>query len=181
LVQGFFERLLGNDWLAQVDRHKGRFRSFLLASLKHFVSNEWDKARALKRGAGQRIISTDQLTAEARYGLEPSHTETPDHLYERRWALMLLDRVLERLKAEHASEGKSLMFEELKGTLEAGRDVPYADIAHRLGVSVGSVKVIVHRLRRRYRELLRDEIAQTVGEPSQVDQELRNLVEVLRR
>jgi RNA polymerase sigma-70 factor (ECF subfamily) len=179
-VQEFFARLLGENWLTQVDRSKGRFRSFLLAALKHFLANEWDKEHAVKRGGREQLISFDQLTAEARYALEPSHEETPDRLFERRWALLLLDRALERLKEEYARQGKGLAFEELKGTLEGGRDVPYAELGRRLGASPGAVKVTVHRLRRRYREILRNEVAQTIGDASYVDEELRNLIQVLR-
>ena len=179
-VQEFFARLLGENWLAQVDRSKGRFRSFLLAALKHFVANEWDKEHALKRGGREQLISFDQLTAEARYGLEPSHAETPDRLFERRWALLLLDRALERLKEEYARQGKALVFEELKGTLEGGRDVPYAELGRRMGASPGAVKVTVHRLRRRYREILHEEVAQTIGDAIQLDEELRSLIQVLR-
>ena len=181
LVQEFFARLLSRDWLAQVDRAKGRFRSFLLAAMKHFLANEWDKSQALKRGGDQQFISLDQNAAEARYGLEPAHSDSPDKIFERRWAMMLLEKVLARLREEHARQGKERTFEELKNSLAGSREsLPYAEIGARLGVSEGAVKVTVHRFRQRYRELLREEVARTVATPEEVDEELRELFEVLR-
>jgi RNA polymerase sigma-70 factor (ECF subfamily) len=180
LTQEFLARLLARQDLAAVDRAKGKFRSFLLASLTHFLANEWDKARARKRGGGQAPVSLDAETAEARYRLEPADTMSADRVFERRWALTLLDQVLERLRAEAVAEGKGQRFEALKAALVGDEAaLPYARIAARLGLSEGAVKVAVHRLRQRYRELLRAEIANTVAGPEQVDEELRHLFQAL--
>lgn len=180
LTQAFFARLLEKGYLKDVDRQRGRFRSFLLASLKHFLANQWDRARALKRGGGQQVISLDERDAESRYALEPKDEQSADRLYERRWALLLLERVLGRLKQEFVSAGKAGLFEALKGVLSAGSGaLPYAEVAARLGTSEAAVKVAVHRLRRRYRELLRAEIAQTVASPAEVEDEIRYLFAVL--
>jgi RNA polymerase sigma-70 factor (ECF subfamily) len=180
LTQEFFARLLGKNYLADVDRAKGRFRSYLLASLKHFLANEWDKARAKKRGGGQTLIPIDAGRIETSCGVEPADHLTADKIFERRWALTLLDQVLRRLRAEYVRDGKEKLFEQLKPTLtEASRSVAYAEIATRLGTTEGAIKVSVHRLRQRYRELLRAEIADTVGGPDEVEDELRNLFAAL--
>jgi len=180
LTQEFFTRLLEHNYLAAVDREKGRFRSFLLASLKHFLANEWDKARAQKRGGGRAFISIDAAAAESSVSLEPADAVTADKIFERRWALSLLEQVLRRLREEYTRDGKDRQFEQLKSTLtEASRSVPYAEIAARLGTSEGAVKVAVHRLRQRYRELLRAEIADTVADPGEIDDEIRNLFTAL--
>ena len=180
LTQEFFARLLARKSLADVDRAKGRFRSFLLASLKHFLANEWDKARAEKRGGGQVLIPIDAQAAESSCGIDPADQVTAEKMFERRWALTLLERVLLRLRDEHAHDGKAELFEQLKITLtEASRSVPYAEIATRLAMSEGAVKVAVHRLRQRYRELLRAEIADTVASPAEVEEEIRALFSAL--
>ena len=180
LTQEFFARLLEKNFLASVQRDKGRFRSFLLASVKHFLANEWDKARAQKRGGGQVPISIDAEVAENSFGLEAVNTLTADRIFERRWALALLDLVLRRLRAEYTRDGKEKQFNELKSTLtEGSRTVSYAEIATRLGTSEGAVKVAVHRLRQRYRELLRGEIADTIADPGEIDDEIRNLFAAL--
>jgi RNA polymerase sigma factor (sigma-70 family) len=180
LTQEFFARLLEKKSLAGVDRAKGRFRSFLLASLKHFLANEWDKARAEKRGGGQVLIPIDAQAAESSCGLDPGDHMTAEKLFERRWALTLLEQVLQRLREEHIHDGKEKLFEQLKVTLtEASRSVPYAAIAARLAMSEGAVKVAVHRLRRRYRELLRAEIADTVAHPAEIEEEIRALFAAL--
>lgn len=180
LTQEFFVRLLAKNWLADVNRERGRFRSFLLASLKHFLANEWDKSQALKRGGGHNFISLDAESAESRYALEPPDHLTADKLYDRRWALTLLDATLVRLRDEFACDGKARLFDELKFTLTGERGAaPYADIAAKLGTSEGAVKVAAHRLRQRYRELLRAEIAATVGTAAEVDEELRHLFAAL--
>ena len=180
LTQEFFARLLEKNFLAGVQREKGRFRSFLLASVKHFLANEWDKARAQKRGGGQVPISINSEVAENSFGLEPVDTLTADRIFERRWALALLEVVLRRLREEYTRDGKEKQFNELKSTLtEASRAAPYAVIAARLGTSEGAVKVAAHRLRQRYRELLRAEIADTVANPGEVDDEIRNLFAAL--
>ena len=180
LTQEFFARLLEKKQLAGADPARGRFRSFLLASLKHFLANEWDKANAQKRGGGQVLIPIDAATAETSCGFEPADNLTADIIFERRWALTLLEHVLGRLRAEYVRDGKENLFEQLKPTLtEASRTVAYSEIATRLGTTEGAVKVAVHRLRQRYRELLRAEIADTVANPGEVDDEIRNLFTAL--
>jgi len=180
LTQEFFARVLGKNYFADADRAKGRFRSFLLATLKHFLANEWDKARAQKRGGGQSLLPLNIADAETAYGFEPADRFTAEKIFERRWALTLLEAVLRRLRAEYARDGKEKLFEQLKPTLtEASRSVRYSEIADRLGTSEGAVKVAVHRLRQRYREVLRAEIADTVASPAEIDDEIRNLFAAL--
>jgi RNA polymerase sigma factor (sigma-70 family) len=180
LTQEFFARLLEKNYLARADRDKGRFRSFLLASVKHFLANEWDKAKAQKRGGGHMLISIDAVLAENSFGSEPADLLTADKIFDRRWALALLEQVLRRLREEFARDGKEKQFEQLKATLtEASRSLPYAEIATRLATSEGAVKVAVHRLRQRYRELLRAEIADTVANAGEIDDEIRNLFAAL--
>lgn len=180
LTQEFFARLLEKNFLTGADESRGRFRSFLLASLKHFLANEWDKARAQKRGGAQIPISIDLASAETSCQWEPADSTTAEKIFERRWALTLLDGVLRRLREEYVQDGKENLFEQLKPTLtEASRTVRYAEIAVRLDTSEGSVKVAVHRLRQRYREVLRAEIAETVATPAEVEDELRNLFAAL--
>ena len=180
LTQEFFTRLLEKQQLAAADPAKGRFRSFLLAALKHFLANEWDKARAQKRGGGRVLIPIDVAAAETSCGVDPADNLTADKIFERRWALTLLEHVLGRLRAEYVSDGRENLFEQLKPTLtEASRTVAYAEIANRLGTTEGAVKVAVHRLRQRYREVLRAEIADTVAGPGEVEDEIRNLFAAL--
>jgi RNA polymerase sigma factor (sigma-70 family) len=180
LTQEFFARLLGKNVLADADESRGRFRSYLLASLKHFLANEWDKARAQKRGGGQVPIAIDPAAAETGCAFEPADPTTAEKMYERRWALTMLDQVLRRLRREYVETGRETLFEQLKSTLiEASRSVRYAEIACGLGTSEGAVKVAVHRLRQRYREVLRAEIADTVAGPAEVEDELRNLFAAL--
>jgi RNA polymerase sigma-70 factor (ECF subfamily) len=179
LTQEFFARLLEKNQIAGANPVKGRFRSFLLGALKHFLANEWHKARAQKRGGGQIPIPID-ATAESKCGFEPADALTAEKIYERRWALTLLDQVLRRLRDEYTRDSKENLFEQLKPTLtEASRTVAYADIAAQLGTSEGAVKVAVHRLRQRYREVLRAEIADTVASPGEVEDEIRNLFAAL--
>jgi RNA polymerase sigma factor (sigma-70 family) len=180
LTQAFFARLLEKNYLADVQREKGRFRSFLLASLKHFLANEWDREQALKRGGGKRLIALDEDSAESRYKLEPKDEVSADKIYERRWALTLLDQVLAKLRGEFEKDGKLQQFETLKQYLSAGRtSVSYAQAADKLGMNEGAIKVAVHRLRKRYRELLRAEIAQTVATASEIEEEIRYLFAAL--
>jgi RNA polymerase sigma factor (sigma-70 family) len=180
LTQSFFARLLERDSLAHADPKRGRFRSFLLASLKNFLGDEWDKARARKRGGGQAALSLDFETEERQLSLEPADPRTPESVFERRWAIALLDQVYRRLETEFASVGKAGQFAALRVTLTAPRgSTPYAELAGRLGMSEGAVKVAVHRLRQRYRALLRDTIADTVSGPEEVEDELRHLLQVL--
>jgi len=180
LTQEFFARLLENKSLAEVDRTKGRFRSFLLASLKHFLANEWDKVRAQKRGGGQVLIPIDAQSADSACGVDPADQTTADRIFNRRWALAVLDHALQRLREEHVREGKEDAFDRLKVTLtEESRSVRYAEIAAQLEISEGAVKVAVHRLRQRYRELLRAEIADTATTTGEVEEELRALFSAL--
>jgi RNA polymerase sigma-70 factor (ECF subfamily) len=180
LTQEFFARLLAKDYLADVDRGKGKFRSFLLAALKHFLANAWDCRNAQKRGGSATHLSIDAASAEQRYGLEPADPEDAERIFERRWALTLLDQVLDRLKSEFAAAGKADHFDQLKVVLTADKGtLPYVELARSLGMTEGAVKVAVHRLRQRYRELLRAEIAHTVSAPEEVDGEIRHLFGVL--
>jgi len=180
LTQEFFARLLEQRWLGQADRERGRFRTFLLSAMSHFLANEWDKASAKKRGGGVQIVPIQLDTAETRYGQEPADSFTPDQAYERRWAVTLLDRVLTHLQQEYVKEGKTELFESLKPSLLGeGEHQPYAELALRLGLSEGTLKVAVHRLRKRYRQLLRAEIANTVASPSEVEEEMHHLFKVL--
>jgi len=180
LTQEFFTRLLEKDYLGDVDRSKGRFRSFLLAAVKHFLSKEWARAKTLKRGGGKTLLRIDAILAEDRYRREPEDNATPEKLFQRRWALSLLDRVLTRLSDEHKTPGKRAVFAQLQGFLTGDRDLlPYAEIAASLDMTEGAVKVAVHRLRGRYRTLLRAEIAQTVADPAEVDDEIRQLFAAL--
>ncbi|MCZ7641052.1 MAG: sigma-70 family RNA polymerase sigma factor [Verrucomicrobia bacterium] len=182
LTQEFFARFLAKDYLGLADPARGRFRTFLLTSLKHFLAEAHRHATRLKRGGGQSVVSWDGLTPEQRYLAEPQHETTAETLYEQRWALTLLETALARLGAELAAAGKERLFTELKGQLwgEPGT-MSYAELAAGLGLSEGALKVTVHRLRQRFRELLREEVAQTVANPAEVDAELRHLVAVVRR
>lgn len=176
LTQEYFARLLEKDFLDAVDPAKGKFRSFLLAACKHFLCNERDRQNAQKRGGHCDIISIDLPRAEERYRLEPADHLTPEKLFERRWALTLLEQVLARLREEFARSDKGPLFEQLKGFLAGKKaDTSYEEAAVRLSLSEGAVKVAVHRLRKRYRELLQEEIARTLGDPRQVEEEIRAL------
>jgi RNA polymerase sigma-70 factor (ECF subfamily) len=176
LVQGFFARLLEKRDLEAVDRGKGRFRSFLLASCSHYLSNRADRDRTLKRGGRRVLIAIDRLDGEARYALEPSHGLTAERLFERQWAVTVLECVLGRLKDELTAAGKSSLFEALGPALlgEGGR-VPYATVAAQLGLTEEAARAAATRLRRRYRPLLREEVAGTLDGPAKVDEEIREL------
>jgi len=180
LTQEFFSRLLDGRLLARADPGRGRFRSFLLASMNHFLANEWEKARAGKRGGGHPALSLDWAAAEERYDLEPADDATPDKAFDKQWALRLLQAVLTRLEQEYQREGKAALFGLLKKCLTGARESqPYLVLAARMGLSEGAIKVAVHRLRRRYRDLIREEIAQTVAAPEEVESEMRHLLEAL--
>jgi RNA polymerase sigma factor (sigma-70 family) len=180
ITQGFFAHLLENEGLMTVDRSKGKFRSFLLASLKNFASDQRDKARAAKRGGNRKFLSLDTVEAEAHYAKELSDTMTPERLFERSWAIAVLNRVVLRLEQEYAERGKTAAFEALRYSLDGQTDVrSHAEIADQLGMSAGAVRVMAHRLRRRYRELLRDEIMQTVDGEELVDEEIQYLLQCL--
>lgn len=177
LTQEFFVRLLDKNFLAVADRQKGRFRTFLLTAVKHFLANEQDRARAKKRGGGQAIVSLEDL--ESRYGREPVDTLTPERIFERQWALALLNQVLSRLQAEMTANNKGLLFDTLKDHLTGNQSASHATIAARLGMTEGAIKTAAHRLRRRYRDLLREEIAQTVACPDEIEEEIRYLLDCL--
>jgi DNA-directed RNA polymerase specialized sigma24 family protein len=181
LTQGFFEQFLQKNYLGQVDREKGRFRSFLLGSLKHYLANERDRANAHKRGGHCSFVPWDEDALESQV-LHKSLPELPaEKSYERQWALTLLDQVFARLRAECAAAGKSELFEALCSYLSGEKSTDsYADVAARLHMSTGSVQVAVHRLRRRYGELLRIEISHTVSQPGEIDEEIRHLFAALR-
>jgi RNA polymerase sigma factor (sigma-70 family) len=180
LVQEYFLRLLDGPVLEAADRCKGRFRTFLIADCKYFLSHARAHARALKRGGDRRIVSIDGGEADRRYRHEPGHEFTPEHLFRRAWAVTLLDVVLARLRGEYEDSGRGEMFHRLKDGLSAGTEsVPYARIAADLGMSEGAIQVAVHRLRKRYGRLLREEIAATVAEPADIEDEIRDLFDAL--
>jgi DNA-directed RNA polymerase specialized sigma24 family protein len=180
LTQEFFARLLAQDWLRVVLPEKGRFRTFLVVALKRFLTNEWLHASRQKRGGGATPLSLDAVEAEHRFAGEPALA--PDELYERRWAMTLLDQTLEQLNLEFAHAGKAGEFEALKGWLTAGRgEIPYDTVAGALGVTTGAARVSVHRMRRRFRILFRENVAQTVAGSEDVDVEMRQIVSILSR
>jgi len=180
LLQSFFARFLEKNYLDDVDRSKGRFRSFLLAALRHFLADEWDKATATKRGGQLRFLSLEEGAAESRYWEEPASELTPEKLYEQRWACVLLERVMRRLEEDSAEAGKRLYYDALKPFLVGeSHSVSYAELAARFGVSEAALKMKVQRLRHRYQRLLREEIAQTVTSPEEVEDEIRYLFRVL--
>ena len=177
LTQEFFARLLEKKYLQLADRERGRFRSFLLKSLKHFLVNEWVRGRAQKRGGGQKVFSLDEEAAERAYLQQPADQLAPESLYDRRWAMTLLERAMERLGADYVAAGKGELFDHLKPLLLTEGSVDsYRQLAGPLGLSEGAVKVALHRLRQRFRDAVRVEIAQTVATPEEVDEELRCLM-----
>jgi RNA polymerase sigma factor (sigma-70 family) len=179
-TQGFFAGILERKGLQKADPKYGKFRSFLLASLKNFLADEWDRDHAQKRGGDKKVLSLDFDVAASRYDQEPGHQMSPEKLFERSWALTVLTRAMDRLKAEATVSDKQQLFDCLKIYLTAEKDaVPYKDVAAKLNMTAGAVKVAVHRLRRRYRELVRDEIAQTVTTEAQIDEEIRDLFAAL--
>jgi len=179
LTQEFFARLLEKGYLKVADPERGRFRSFLLASLNHFLANEWRRRSARKRGGGKPAISLDAESAETRYRQEPAHNLTPENAYERRWAMLLLEKALLTLRDEYAAGGKAKVFARLSGFLGGAERTAYGKAARELGTTEGAVKVAVHRLRKRCRAILRAEVAQTVADPADVDEELRHLMAVV--
>jgi RNA polymerase sigma-70 factor (ECF subfamily) len=180
LTQAFFAELLEPGALAGVDHKKGKFRAFLLASCGHFLGHQRDHDRAAKRGGGKCQLSIDARDAEGRYLREPADHLTPEALFVRRWALALLEGVLDDLRGEYTGAGKSDVFDALKATLTGDpRSAPYAAIAGRLGMTEGAVQVAVHRLRQRYRAALRARIAATVANPADVEEEIRDLFAAL--
>ncbi len=180
LTQGFFARLLERESLASADPGQGQFRSFLLTAMNHFLIGEWEKARAQKRGGGRELLSLELAAAEKRYDLDQADDSTPDKLFDKQWALTLLEKVVGRLEDEYRHEDKAELFVALKETLAGSRESqPYAVLAARLGMTEGAIKVAVHRLRKRYRELLQAEIADTVTSPEEAEEEMRHLFQAL--
>lgn len=176
LTQDFFARVLEKGYLKAADRERGRFRTFLLVALKRFLANEWDRQHAQKRGGFTPIVSIDQQLAESRFTAEPAHQLQPDLLFDRQWALTLLERTMTRLQDEYTATGRARLFEFLRGCLAKDESaLPYAEIAGRLNLTEAAVKMAVQRLRARYRDILRTEIADTVASPVEVEEEIRHL------
>jgi RNA polymerase sigma-70 factor (ECF subfamily) len=176
LTQEFFARLLEKGALAAAQRERGRFRAFLLTAARNFLVNEWEKGRARKRGGGRTGLSLDFDWGEQRYHREPADSWSADRLFERQWTLLLLEQVLLRLRESYESQGKLELFEHLKPYLTgAAAEGSYAELAKTLGMRAGAVKVAIHRLRQRYRDHLRDEVAQTVADPAEIDEEIGQL------
>ncbi len=180
LVQGFFARLLERNDLAGLTRDGGKFRSFLLTALNHFLANEHERTQAQKRGGGRELLSLDDDSAEDRYQREPAHTESPDRLFERQWALALMEDALRRLAAEQAANDRADFFAALRPFLSREPEPgEYANLANRLGLAPGTLAVQVHRLRERYRQLVRAAVADTVDSPLEIDAEMRHLLAAL--
>jgi len=181
-TQAFFAQMLEKGYLSRVEPKPGKFRSFLLTTLRHFLADQRDRARAVKRGGGKESLRLDFQTAEGRYTLEPANDLSPEKVFERSWALTLLEKTMDRLEAELAGMNKAELFDSLKVYLCGhAASVPYRDVAAELNMTEGAVKVTVYRLRRRYREMLRDEIAQTVSTAEQIEEEIRDLFAALAR
>jgi len=180
LIQEFFIRVLEGRYLDRADPEKGRFRAFILGCLKFFVSDAEDRNRASKRGGGA-ILPLEFSSGEEHYQREPAHDETPERIFERRWALSVLDRVVEKLRRDFEQHGRPEHFDKLKVFLLGQADAPYAALAREMATSEGALKVAIHRLRKRYRELFRQEIADTVADPAAVESELRYLATVLTK
>lgn len=176
LTQSFFARFLAKNYLDGLAVERGRFRAFLLASLKHFLINEWKKSQRLKRGGGETVLSLDWQTADTKFQVAATNEPSPDKAFDREWALALLSRVIGRLHHECIAEGKGRLFEQLKVFLTIGKgESAQADVARSLGMEESSMRVAIHRLRKRYRQLLRDEIASTLSDAAMVDEEMRAL------
>lgn len=179
LTQSFFTRVVLTGGLAAAAPHRGRFRSYVLGALKHFLANEWHRGQAQKRGGGLNLIELDALDPEARYALEPAAPTDPEAGFDRAWALESINRTMDKVRSEWIAKGKGELFEALKGSL-SGTEPARSETAARLEMTEGAVKVAVHRLRQRYRTLLRAEVGETLAEPSEVDAEVRHLVRALR-
>jgi len=180
LTQAFFARLLAQESLANADPNRGRFRCFILTAMNNFLANEWKRGTAQKRGGGHELMSLELTAAEKRYELEPAIHSSPDKIFEKQWAMTLLEEVLNRLELEFQNDGKGDLFAALKPALLGLRESqPYATLATQLGMNESAVKVTVHRLRKRYRELIRDEIANTLDSSEEIEAEMRHLLHVL--
>lgn len=180
ITQDFFVRIVEKRSLSGVEQEGGRFRSFLLRSLQNFLANDWDRSHAQKRGGGQRMLSLNAEDGEACFALAHPDQETPEASFEKRWVFTLLDHVCERLRQEYASAGKAGLFDQLRPHLLGDRSgQPYAVVAAQCGMTESAVKVAAHRMRKRYGEILRDEIARTVSSMAEVDEELQHLMAVV--
>jgi len=181
LTQAFFLSLLERNDFGLVDRERGRFRTFLIVSLKHFLANTREREKAQKRGGHIAHVALEILGSDEYHGNEPAEALTPDQVYDRQWALSLLDTVLRRLQCEFQAAGKRLLFDRLSPLLTGEKSqITYAELAREFGVTESAVKVTVHRMRQRYRELLREEVGRTVSAPNQIEDELGELIAVLR-
>jgi RNA polymerase sigma-70 factor (ECF subfamily) len=180
LTQEFFARLLQENSLAAVDRGRGRFRSFLLGAFNHFLANEYDRANAAKRGGGRVVLAWDDQAAEAASSPETDTHLSPERAYDKRWAITVLEQAFARLRDEFVAAGRSPLFDELKAFLADGTDSgDYPAVGTKLGMKANAVAVAVHRLRQRYREIVRAEVAHTVGSPGEIDEEIRHLFAAL--
>ena len=182
ITQDFFTRILEKQSLSGLRREGGRFRSFLLGAMANFLADEWDRAQTQKRGSGRKPLSLDAEDGETRFqALAVASELTPESVFEKQWAKTLLEHVAEQLRADDAKLGKGALFDDLQPHLQSDRaGLPYAEIAARHSTSEGAIKVAVHRLRQRFGQRLREEIARTVSSPTEVDEELRHLIEVMR-
>lgn len=182
MTQGFFARLLEKEWLTCVDPARGRFRSFLMVSIKHFMSNEWARQRTQKRGGSHRHLSLDRNNAETRYGLDPVDDRSPEQVYERQWALTVLEQVAAELRLDYAARGKSHQFDALKSHLNLdSQHQSYAQLAEHLDVGEGAARVMVHRLKQQYRNTMRKHIAQTVVSAEDIESEIEHLFKALAK
>ena len=180
LTQEFFRTLLEKEYLKAADREKGRFRTFLLVALQRFLANDWDRARAQKRGGRLEHVSLDTSSAETQYQVEASSQISAERIYDRRWAFALLGKTMARLRAEFVVSGKQDEFEQIKECLTADRgSLDYGALSQRTGLSEGTLRVGIHRLRKRFREIFREEVAQTVAMPAEIDAEMRHLMAAL--
>jgi RNA polymerase sigma-70 factor (ECF subfamily) len=180
LAQEFFTRLLEKNFLQSADPSRGKFRTFLLTSFRNFLANEYDRSNAQKRGGGKSIVSMDQQTAEWKTRFEPSHVQSPERIFDRRWALTLLEQALSRLRSEYTGSGRGPIFDHLKGFLTGDQQQgTYREMASRLGLSEAALTTAIHRLRQRYREVLREEIGKTVAKEEEIDAEIRDLFTAL--
>jgi RNA polymerase sigma-70 factor (ECF subfamily) len=181
LTQAFFAELLAKNYVGAARAERGRFRAFLLTSFKHFLSKEWERAKAQKRGGGKAPISLDFESADSQYRIEPACGLTAEQIYDREWAVALLGRIMQRLQQESVDAGKPEQFAELKGFLIGDHPgATYADVAMKLGMTEAAVKMATHRMRKRYRELLREEIADTVTDPKEIEDEILKLFATLQ-
>jgi len=180
LTQEFFARVLAKNYVADARQEKGKFRTFLLVALKRFLANEWDREHAQKRGAFQTVVSIDANLAESRFSAQAAHEPQPDVLFERQWAVALIEQVMARLSAEYEATGRAALFAHLRSCLTREESaLPYAEIAARLNQTEAAVKMAAQRLRGRFREILREEISKTVSSPEEVEQEIRYLFSIL--